>query len=190
MIAILLVGVNMAAANPALVLNLGMWNTNRSLCGAGAQCVSIQNISYTECVAVGFREGVLPQMRLGTMVFLIGTEAQNVWTKDGIDADRNLDILSCIPPRTTVFGPVPSDWTIVHLDTVKHYVGDVRSNTYTDMSYTVRFQTVVGGATLEGRFYGQFYAGTGEGLVARSKPGSPYNVYDLRKDVTLVVGGR
>lgn len=178
------------ANNQSLKLNLGQWSTDRSLCGPGAQCVSITNISFTECVDVGFRQGGI-EMQLGNMTFLTGNVATRVWVNDGPDPGKDLDNDGCIPPRTTVHGPVPAHWTIVDLDTTKYFVGDIRECSLTDLGYYLSLPNPLNPAQpLVGLFFGQYYEGTGEGLPARGVPGNPRNQYDLRNDITLVVGGR
>lgn len=178
------------AADGALMLNLGLWSTDKSFCGSAAQCVGIKNSSYTECVAFGFAEGGT-ELQLGnTVVLRGGTTQTSVWVADGPDRDLNLDPEACIPPRETVWGPVPSDWTWVHVQSIKYYVGDIREVPADKLSYPVTLPSPLPrGKALSGQFYGQYYAGTGQGLPNRSRPGSSPNAYNLNKTLLLEVGG-
>jgi hypothetical protein len=169
----------------ALMLNLGMWSTDGSFCGTGAQCVSVTNISYTECVAFGFSQGPA-QLLLGNTVVMMGDVATNVVASNG----RVLTYEGCLGPRETVRGPLPIDWTDIKVNSIKYYVGDVRKKTLDKLSYTIVVANPLDPSTpLTGIVYGQRYAGTGQEMPSRSRPGSSTNYYDLSEDLSLVVGG-
>ncbi len=187
-IAIAFVAAAFAQDGNALQQNLGMWNTNKSFCGNGAQCIGIANRSYTECVAVGIAGGDMA-LQLGNMVFLNGNAQTSVWIPDGRDADQNLDIRSCIPPRTTVWGPIPTNWTSVQFQTIKYYVGDVRTTSVADLSYFDNIPNPINPAQpLTGQFFGQYYNGTGQGLTCRATNGNINNTYPLNEYAGRAMG--
>lgn len=174
-----------AEANPPLMLNLGMWSTDGSFCGSGAQCVSITNISYTECVAFGFSQGPT-QLQLGNTVIMAGDVATNVVASNG----SAITYESCLGPRETVRGPVPVEWTEIKVNSTKYYVGDVRQLALNKLSYPIIVPNPMDPSRpLNGLVYGQRYAGTGQELPSRSRPGSSTNYYDLSRDLSLIVGG-
>lgn len=156
---------------PARILRPGQWTTDRDLCGG--TCVAIQNLSRTECVAFGFRDGNLDE-RLGNLVVVDGAgNGIGTWTTDGPDADQNLDFRSCVPPLQTVYGIVRGSQ--VTIESVKYWTGGDH--------YSVPYL----GLMLE--IWGQYYGGTGEGIPSQGRPGNPRNTYTVSHYSVMHIGG-
>ena len=156
---------------PGRILRPGQWTTDRDLCDGG--CKGIKNLSQTECVAFGFADGGLDE-RLGNLAILDGAgNGIGTWIQDGPDANANLDFRACVPPGYTVWGIVPGQ--SVDIKSIKYWTGQDH--------YEVNFL----GVNLD--IWGQYYAGTGEGIPSQGRTGNSSNVYTVAKYTVMHVGG-
>lgn len=157
--------------NPASNLRPGQWSTNRQNCAGN--CRGIMNLSYTECVEFGFKNGGLDR-RLGNIAVVDGDGTMlGTWTADR-NRDGILDVHSCVPPRYTVWGNVAGLGTEVHIETVKYWTG------------VSHYTTWLMGVAVE--IWGSYYAGTGEGIPSEGVYGNPNNVQKLNNQILLIGG--